>query len=152
MTSTRAKTAAVISGAALWFTIVAGAQTGGQTFKIRLTTVPIDFVEAANVTGTGSATAVLTGNALKITGTFEKLHGPATTAELHRGRILGVRGPSIGTLTVTKETSGTFEGTVTLTSAQVDAAKEGMIYVQINSEPAPSGNLWGWLLKPERTQ
>jgi hypothetical protein len=25
--------------------------------------------------------------------------------------------------------------------------RKGMVYVQIHSEGAPDGNLWGWLLK-----
>jgi hypothetical protein len=140
-------TAFALGVALVSLTALTGAQSGGETFKIRLTTVPIEFVEAPNVTGSGSATAVLTGDTVTINGTFEDLHGPATVAHVHRGRAKGVRGAVIGDLTVTKGTSGRISGTVKLTSAQIDALKSGAIYVQISSEAATEGNLWGWLLK-----
>ena len=146
MSTGRKVTAFAVSVAVLWLTALTGAQSG-ETFKIRLTTVPIEFVEAPNVTGSGSATAVLKGDTVTIDGTFEDLRGPATVAHLHRGRAKGVRGAAIGDLTVTKGTSGRVSGTVKLTSAQIDALKSGAIYVQINSEAATEGNLWGWLLK-----
>jgi hypothetical protein len=43
--------------------------------------------------------------------------------------------------------SGAIDGTVELTSAQVDALKKGRFYVQVHSESMPSGQLVGWLLK-----
>ena len=122
-----------------------GAQ-GGGTFKARLSPVPIDATMAANVTGSGSVTAVLTGAKLSITGTFEGLRSPATVAHVHSGRK-GVRGPSVFDLTVTKATSGAIEGNLTLTREQVADLNAGKLYVQIHSEKAPDGNLWGWLLQ-----
>ena len=41
-------------------------------------------------------------------------------------------------------------GSVDLTVAQVDALRQGKLYIQVHSEKgvAPDGsNLWGWLLK-----
>jgi len=122
-----------------------GAQ-GGGTFKARLSPVPIDATMAANVTGSGSVTAVLTGAKLSITGTFEGLRSPATVAHVHSGRK-GVRGPSVFDLTVTKATSGAIEGNLTLTREQGADLNAGKLYVQIHSEKAPDGNLWGWLLQ-----
>jgi len=122
-----------------------GAQ-GGGTFKARLSPVPIDATMAANVTGSGSVTAVLTGAKLSITGTFEGLRSPATVAQVHSGRK-GVRGPSVFDLTVTKATSGAIEGNLTLTREQGADLNAGKLYVQIHSEKAPDGNLWGWLLQ-----
>ena len=50
-------------------------------------------VEGANtVAGAGSASAVLAGTKLTITGTFEGLRSPATAARLHNGLARGVRG------------------------------------------------------------
>ena len=122
-----------------------GAQ-GGGTFKARLSPVPIDATMAANVAGSGSVTAVLTGAKLSITGTFEGLRSPATVAHVHSGRK-GVRGPSVFDLTVTKATSGAIEGNLTLTREQGADLNAGKLYVQIHSEKAPDGNLWGWLLQ-----
>ena len=123
----------------------AGAQTGGQ-FKARLSPVPIDAATASTIAGRGSVTAVLTGTNLSITGTFEGLRSAATVARLHNGPK-GIRGPAVFDLTVTKATSGTISGTLRLTTAQVDGLKNGKFYVQIHSERAPEGNLWGWLLQ-----
>lgn len=100
----------------------------------------------ATVAGSGSLTAVLTGKKLTITGTFTGLRSPATDANIHLGPK-GIPGPAILDLTVTKATSGTVGGTIELTPSQVDDLKNSRLYVQINSERAPDGNLWGWLLR-----
>jgi len=34
-----------------------------------------------------------------------------------------------------------------LTPEQVQSLKKGQLYIQIYSEKAPDGNLWGWLLR-----
>ena len=62
-------------------------------YKVRLATVPMDGGMRSTVAGTGSATAVLTGTKLTVTGTFDGLLSPATTARVHRGPAMGVRGP-----------------------------------------------------------
>jgi len=125
-----------------------GAIQTEERFKGRLSPVPIDATMRANVTGTGSVSAVLSGTSrLSISGTFEGLGGPATVARLHQGLTTGVRGSALSELTVSKSTSGTLSGTVTLTEAQVENLKKGKLYIQIHSEKAPDGNLWGWLLR-----
>jgi hypothetical protein len=60
-----------------------------------------------------------------------------------------MRGEAIGELTVSKATSGTLKGTVTLSDRQLDALERLSLYIQINSEKAPEGNLWGWLFPQE---
>jgi hypothetical protein len=35
---------------------------------------------------------------------------------------------------------------VELSSRQANALRAGQLYIQIDSESAPEGNLWGWLL------
>jgi hypothetical protein len=59
----------------------------------------------------------------------------------------GVRGPAIQDLTVSKATSGTISGSVDLTAPQVESLKKGGLYIQIQSEKAPDGVIWGWLLR-----
>src|ERR1051326_2835187 len=120
------------------------AQTA-RTFKTRLAPVPIDLTMAANITGSGSVTAVLTGNRLAFTGTFADLASPATIAQVHKGPVAGVRGPVLFELTVTHGTSGTIGGSVELTPAQIADLEKRRFYVQLHSEKAPDGNLWGWL-------
>jgi len=134
-----------IGSAILWLAFSAGAQAG-QRFKARLSPVPMDATMKGNVTGLGSVTAVLEGTKLTITGTFEGLRTSATVARLHNGPT-GVRGPAFFDLSVSKETSGKVSGSLDLTPAQVEDLKKGRFYVQVHSEKAPEGNLWGWLLR-----
>jgi hypothetical protein len=47
---------------------------------------------------------------------------------------------------VTKATSGTIRGELRLTAAQLEHLKQSRFYVLLQSEKAPDGNLWGWLL------
>ena len=119
---------------------------GAQTFKARLSPMPVDATNQAATTGLGAATAVLTGTKLSISGTFSGLQGPATIAQIHIGPK-GISGPPALDLTVTKATSGTLQGDLMLTAAQVDHLKRGRLYIQIHSEKAPDGNLRGWLLQ-----
>jgi hypothetical protein len=121
----------------------AGAQ---QSFKVRLRPVPIEASTAANTTGAGEATAQLAGTKLTVRGNFAGLKGAATVAHLHQGAVMGVRGPAIADVSVPAVTNGNFTADVTLTAAQVEALRQGHIYLQIHSETAPDGNLWGWLL------
>ena len=122
-----------------------------KPFKTRLAPVPIDVSMQATIAGSGTVSAVLTGAKLAITGTFEGLRSPATIAQLHRSPVKGVRGPVIFDLAVTKTegTSGTLSANLELTSIQVGDLEKGRLYVQLHSEKAPDGNLWGWLAPQE---
>jgi hypothetical protein len=120
--------------------------------------VPIDAGMMATTAGTGAVTATLTGTKLAISGTFEGLRSPATVARLHRAQK-GVRGPAVFDLVVTNtpgaggptstsstlSTAGSISGTLELTPTQVDDLGRERFYVQLHSEKAPEGNLWGWL-------
>ena len=123
------------------------AQTG-KTYRIRLSPVPIDQAMMATIAGAGSATAVLTGTKLTVTGTFEGLKSPATIVQIHKGQR-GVRGPAVLDLQATKGTSGTISGTVDLNPQQLQDLQNARLYIQLHSEKAPDGNLWGWLMPQE---
>jgi hypothetical protein len=123
------------------------AAQSGETFKARLSPLPADARTRADLAGSGSASAVLTGTKLGITGSFEGLRSAATTASLHSAVSAGVKGPAIGDLTISKATSGTISGSIELTPQQLTSLRKGGLYVQIHSEKAPDGVLWGWLLK-----
>jgi hypothetical protein len=43
--------------------------------------------------------------------------------------------------------SGTLSGSIDLTPEQLQSLRKGQLYLQISSEKAPDGNLWGWLLR-----
>ena len=133
--------------AALLLCGLTAAAQGEEKFKVRLSPVPMDGGMRATVAGSGSGSASLSGTKLTINGTFDGLRSPATIAKLHRGVATGVRGSAFLDLTVTKAMNGSFSGTFDLTPEQVDSLKKGKLYVQIHSEKAPDGNLWGWLLK-----
>jgi len=120
-----------------------------KTFKTRLAPVPIDVTMQATVSGSGSVSAVLSGAKLTVTGTFDGLRSPATIAQMHKSPIRGVRGPVVFNLTASSGTSGTISGTIDLTAAQISDLEKGRLYVQLHSEKAPEGNLWGWLLPSE---
>ena len=67
---------------------------------------------------------------------------------MHIGRK-GVRGPAFFDLKVSTGASGPLSGALSgilqLTPLQIDALQKGSFYVQLHSEKAPDGNLWGWL-------
>jgi DNA-binding transcriptional regulator YdaS (Cro superfamily) len=123
------------------------AAQNGETFKARLSPLPADARTRADLAGSGAASAVLSGTKLAITGSFEGLRTAATTASLHGSVAAGVRGPAIGDLTISKATSGTITGSIELTPQQLTSLRKGGLYVQIHSEKAPDGVLWGWLLR-----
>jgi len=123
-----------------------------KTFKARLSPVPIDLAMAATIAGSGSVTAVLTGAKLSINGTFDGLRSPATIAQVHKSPVRGVRGPVVFTLEVSNAADpvgGTISGAFDLTPQQIADLEKGRLYVQLHSEKAPDGNLWGWFLVQE---
>jgi hypothetical protein len=128
----------------------------GEKFNARLAPAPALGLRGGGsaVAGIGSATAALSGRKLNVSGSFEKMVSPATTAKLGLGLITGARGDFIFDITITAApksdpagTTGTIAGSFDLSPAQVDALKQGKLYIQINSEGAPNGHLLGWLLK-----
>ena len=58
-----------------------------------------------------------------------------------------MRGAAVADLTVSKAMNGTITGSLDLTPEQVQSLQSGRLYIQISSEKAPDGNLWGWLLR-----
>jgi hypothetical protein len=122
------------------------AQTG-ETYKARLSAVPADARTRPELAGIGSVTAVLSGAKLTITGSFDGLRSPATMAQLHAASAAGIRGPVISDLMVSQAISGTVTGSVDLTPPQVENLRKGGLYIQIHSQKAPDGVIWGWLLR-----
>jgi hypothetical protein len=100
--------------------------------------------QGANVQGRGTVLATLDNNRFSLHGKFSGLSSPATEAHLYMGDVMGGTGPSIGDLTIAQAQSGDISGMFTLTPDQVAALKSGKLYVMLNSQSAPRGNLWGW--------
>jgi len=147
-----AGTAAILAASALLFVCACLAQTSpnAETFKARLSPVPISVSMLGTIAGSGSLTATLQGKQLTIQGTFEGLRSPATTVQIHRAPK-AIPGPVIeelsAGLSVTKAQKGAVSGTLELTPDQITDLRNGRLYIQIQSQSAPDGNLWGWLLR-----
>jgi len=142
---TRSRVAAL----ALAVLLVSSVQAQTPQYRARLSVVPIDLAAQSTIAGSGSATATLKGSSLTINATFSGLKTAATIARLHRSPKTGMRGVPIGDLTATAATSGTISGSIELTKEQIDDLAAGRLYIQLHSQKAPDGNLWGWLLVPE---
>ena len=119
----------------------------GETYKARLAAVAADARTRPELAGLGSASASLAGSKLTISGTFDGLRSPATAVQLRAGVTAGVRGPVVQDLTISKAAAGTISGSIDLTPQQIDTLHKGGFYLQILSEKAPEGVLWGWLLR-----
>jgi hypothetical protein len=115
------------------------------SFAGELDPAPFDASTKTDTAGIGELSAVLNGNILTISGKFSGLSSPATAAHLQMGLAEGVKGNAIADLSATRAMAGAIGGKVTLTRVQVEAAKKNALYVQIDSEKSPDGNLWGWL-------
>lgn len=144
--STRRIAISVIGAACLWFGLTLTGQNA-ETYKTRLSPIAATGRTRADVSGIGTASAVLVGGKLTVTGSFEGLRTPASAARLHNGVATGARGPAIHDLTISKAVSGTIRGSVDLTAPEVESLRQGKLYIQIYSEKPPDGTLWGWLLK-----
>jgi hypothetical protein len=135
--------------AVLALSALAGSAQGSKTYKARLSPVPLDAQLSQVVSGLGSATATLSGNTLTVNGTFDGLKSPATIAQIHQAQP-GVRGPVVFDLKVSPNgMGGTISGSLTLTPQQVADLNKSWFYIQLHSEKAPDGNLWGWLMPQE---
>src|SRR5690349_13542983 len=142
---TRSRVAALAIAAALTVSV----QAQAPQYRGRLSLMPLDIAMQNVIAGSGVATANLKGTTLSISGTFTGLKTPATAAKLLRSPKPGMRGTPIGDLTVSGETSGTIAGSIELTKEQISDLAASRLYVQLNSQKAPEGNLWGWLFAVE---
>ena len=115
-----------------------------RVYKGRLSPVPLDTTMFSTVAGVGSVTATVSGQRVTFSGTFSGLRSPATTVVLRRA-VRGTRGPVVASLETTTGTSGEISGSVPVTPQLLQDLQRTMLYVQLQSEKAPDGNLWGWL-------
>jgi hypothetical protein len=144
MTHPRAWLAALLVAAAFPL------QAQSTQYRTRLSPVPLDVAMQSTIAGSGSVTATLKGSTLAITGTFTGLKTAATVVRVHRAPKTAMKGPAIGDLTATQETSGTIGGSLELTKDQIADLAAGRLYVLLHSQKAPDGNLWGFLMAAEK--
>jgi hypothetical protein len=115
-------------------------------YEAQMDPAPFDATTRADILGSiGQVSATLNGNTLTVNGTFQDMTSPATAASLRVGLMKGVLGEAIGTLSVTRAPQGTVAGSMQLTPAQIEALNREALYVRVDSEKAPEGNLQGWL-------
>ncbi|MEI7790002.1 MAG: CHRD domain-containing protein [Alphaproteobacteria bacterium] len=126
--------------------LLTGPAWGTDSYVANLGPMPLDQANNKDKLGRGEATATLDGKTLTITGSFGGLPSPATRAHLIVGLAIGVPGTESLDLTVSPADSGTVSGTLTVNAKQAAAFRTGKLYIQIDSQKAPTGNLWGWLL------
>lgn len=122
---------------------------GAGALRARLSPLPTEIAMQETIAGVGAATATLAGSTLTVEGTFRGLKSAATSVRVYESPRPGLRGPLVGEFASGGGTAGTFKGTVTLTREQAGAFTAGRLYVQVQSEKAPDGNLWGWLMAPK---
>ena len=115
-----------------------------ESYQTDIGPTPKNGRQGANVQGRGTVLATLDNNKFSLQGKFSGLSSPATVARLYMGNVMGGTGPAIGDLKIVQAQSGEISGTFTLTPGQVAALKLGKLYVMLNSQSAPNGNLWGW--------
>lgn len=135
----------------------ASAQSERLAFTFTGTLSGNQFATPVETDGTGTVVAVLTGNQLVVTGTFQNLTREVTRANL-RHAPRGEDGPAMhltaeqvvvgndrsAVLDVTGERNGTFSGVFTLTDEQLAELADGLLYVQIDTG-TPSGEVRGQL-------
>jgi hypothetical protein len=131
---------------ACFLSVLPGAAAASSTFHARLSPGPRLVGTRADRSGGGSVTATLDGNMLTLQGSFSGLLAVPTGAHLRMGSLPGVRGPLVADLTITPEVTGTLSGKVQLNAQQLEALRKGGLYVEIDSDKAPEGDLWGWLM------
>lgn len=111
--------------------------------------MPLDVAMQATIAGSGTVMGTLAGSTLTLSGTYKDLRTAATVVRLHRGPRIAMRGPAIAELKASGGTAGTIAGTIELTKEQLDDLANARLYIQLHSEKAPDGNLWGWLFAQE---
>ena len=126
--------------------VTASGVVAAERYQVYLSAMPFNDAQQPIMTGKGSATATLEGNVLSISGIFTGLSGPATKAHLSTSKGAGIPGTAFVDLTLEGDVAGKVTGQVKLDQNQLTALKSGRLYIQIDSEKAPSGHLWGWLL------
>lgn len=125
------------------------ASARAEGFATHLSPAPVTGGTRAAITGSGHVTAQLEEDGrLTVSGAFQGLAANATAGELRTGIGIGVPGPKLFDLPVTGGRDGTISGTLVLNAGQRALLRRGHIYVQIDSQSAPGGNLQGWLLPP----
>ena len=153
--------ARIVRESALFLALLLGGAFGGpafsssgqvsaqaDSFRARLSPLPVNRGTVGTITGVGQVRATLDGNRLTVTGTYRGMSSRATAAHLHVGPP-GRPGPVAQPLEVSTSPEGEVTGTAELTDEQAAALQAQSLYVQIHSEENPGGELRGWIFSIE---
>jgi hypothetical protein len=117
-----------------------------EKYQAYLSPMPHNDAMHANFSGKGNAVVTIDGDTVTLSGTFNGLASAATKAHVCLSKAAGIPGTLIFEVTVTNTLDGKVSGTFKLDKSQIVDLHAGKLYIQIGSEKAPNGNLWGWLL------
>ena len=135
----------------VFWIVLGGPACAAEGYQTNIGPTPLEGSNRANVLGRGAVLATLEGTKFTLHGSFAGLATPATDAHLCMGNVMGGTGPAIYDVTVTPALNGQVSATVTFTPEQVAALKAGKIYLLLDSQKAPKGNLWGWFQPAHKT-
>ena len=136
---------AAVAAALLW-SVPGRSVAAAEKYLVYLSPMPFSEATQPNMRGKGSGSATLDGDTLSISATFSGLSSPATKGHLSLSKAAGVPGTPLSDLTVSNDVTGKVTGQLKLDPSQLAALRGWKLYIQIDSEKAPTGNLWGWLL------
>jgi hypothetical protein len=117
-----------------------------ERYQAYLSPMPHNDAMHANFSGKGAAVGTLDGDTMSLSGAFTGLASAATKGHVCLSKAAGIPGTPIFDFSVPSGVEGKMTGTLKLDKDQIAALKTGKLYIQIDSEKAPNGNLWGWLL------
>lgn len=117
-----------------------------KKYQAYLSPMPHNDAMHANFRGKGNAIVTFTGDTISLSGAFTGLASSATKAHICLSIAPGVPGKPIFDFTVPSGVEGNVTGTFKLDKEQAAALQKSQLYIQIDSEKPPNGNLWGWLL------
>ena len=102
----------------------------------------VPAVSAPGATGTFTGSYNPSNMVLTYAVTYSGLTGPATAGHLHYGDTKHkTAAPTVPFSNVPSATSGTFNGTATLTSMQADSLKAGKLYANIHTSANSGGEI-----------
>jgi alcohol dehydrogenase (cytochrome c) len=115
-----------------------------ETYRARLSPMPVNAQTVRTITGLGQVRATLDGNRLTITGEYRGMSSSATAAHVHLAAPT-MAGPVAAPLQMTGGQAGQLSGSITLNADQLAALRNESLYVQVHTERNPNGELRGWI-------
>lgn len=106
------------------------------------------------VSGVGGVVATISdGGVVTLIGNYSGLASPATSIVVLKGPRTGVPGQERLAAFPIKQpsTSGSFSEHIRMSNSNLAALVAGQIYLQVLTETAPDGAIWGWIIRKSDT-